>query len=295
MGCCAGKQAAGGTRMKRQASQHALFSSLALKFPLVRRAFRNIREAFVGEAGGAEEEISAAKLKDVMNALGAVTIDDQQCQELFALADLDGSQAISWREFMIAVGVGYYLKDDVPGEGPHYVENRRAFKVIQDAFRKIDKDDSGEIDAAELKKALFDVASSSESDNILENRFAELDVNSDKTVSFEEFLFGFISWVGMDEDEDDDDEEADSDLDGLETDRSLKRAENNTFHNRNSGVFGVSDEAGNDGGSGVPDGVEEEREEDGDYDDEQDEDSRSYEGGDEANADATVPQEAAAE
>lgn len=194
--------------MAKSGSQHALFGGLALKFPLVRRSFKNVRETFIDVAGG-ENEISAKLLGDVMKALGAKDVSHAECQRLFKLADLDKSDAISWREFIIAVGVGYYLAEDSQGEGPNYEENRRGFKVIQDAFRRIDKDDSGEIDAQELKKALFDVSDSSsgESSTILEARFAELDVNDDSSVSFEEFLFGFISWVGLDDGLDDPDED----------------------------------------------------------------------------------------
>ena len=65
--------------------------------------------------------------------------------QLFRISDLDGSKSISFREFIIAVAIGYYLKPGVEtqADDPNFQENRRAFKVVQDAFNKIDADGGG--------------------------------------------------------------------------------------------------------------------------------------------------------
>ena len=52
--------------------------------------------------------------------------------------------------------------------------------------------------------ALFNTASGSDNNDLLEARFKELDINTDKEVNLPEFLYGMSYWVGhMDEDEDD--------------------------------------------------------------------------------------------
>lgn len=197
---------------KEKAAQGAIFSGLALKFPLVRKAFSNVKNAFHsyvqdGKEGG---DITVNKLGAVMGALGAKDLSESEIQQYFSLSDLDHSKAISFREFLIAISLGYYLKDNIPEEkrGPHFEENRKGFKVIENAFRKIDKDNSGSVNTEELKEALFDVATSDNSREILEARFKELDFNDSGDIDFPEFIYGFTSWVGMTgEEEDDDDEE----------------------------------------------------------------------------------------
>jgi hypothetical protein len=43
---------------------------------------------------------------------------------------------------------------------------------------------------------------------LTDERYAELDWDGDGSVTFKEFLFAFMSWVGLDDDEDEEDEGA---------------------------------------------------------------------------------------
>ena len=151
--------------------------------------------------------ITIDKLGPVLTALGAHDLSPDDIQKLFKLSDLDGSKTISFREFLIAIAMGYYLRDDIDAEkeqSPNFMENRKGFRVIQDAFNKIDADHGGTVDPLELKQALFDVADGEESKEILENRFKELDFNGDRRIELPEFVYGFANWVGVTEDADDD-------------------------------------------------------------------------------------------
>lgn len=212
MGCCNStptRVAKERQQHKRQASHLGIFSGLALKFPLVRKAFRNVKEAFEQEMKnrqGADSTITAAQLGQVLKAMGAHDLTDQDIRELFTLSDLDGSKSISFREFLIAIAVGYYLRkglDPSKEHAPHFVENYKGFKVIQDAFDKIDSDHGGTVDVLELKQALFDVAEGEEDNEILEARFKELDFDGSDSITFPEFLYGFANWVGVTDGEDD--------------------------------------------------------------------------------------------
>eukprot|EP01006_Ploeotia_vitrea_P051048 TRINITY_DN67520_c5_g3_i1.p1 TRINITY_DN67520_c5_g3~~TRINITY_DN67520_c5_g3_i1.p1 ORF type:complete len:255 (+),score=133.30 TRINITY_DN67520_c5_g3_i1:80-844(+) len=200
--------------LHRQASHKALLSGLALKFPKVRRAMKNVKKVFESARVDMDVEfITADRLRPCLEALGASKMTEEEIHELFKTSDLDKSKEISWREFIIAVGVGFYLKTDKDSpeakQAPQFVENQAGFRVIEEAFKKIDVDNSGEVDAAELKEALFDVAGGSNSSEILEARFAELDFNADGSIEFPEFMYGFANWVGIVDDDEDDDSDSD--------------------------------------------------------------------------------------
>ncbi len=185
-----------------------IFSGLALKFPLVRRAFRNVKAAWEQQTASVNTTVSPSELGVLLQAMGAHDLTDNDIQELFKLSDLDGSKSISFREFLIAIAIGYYLRDLDPSKerSPNFQENQRGFKVIRDAFQKIDADHGGTVDPLELKQALFDVAEGEEDNEILEARFKELDFDGSTDITFPEFLYGFANWVGVTEGEDDGDD-----------------------------------------------------------------------------------------
>lgn len=202
-------------QLKRQASHAGILGGLALKFPAVRKAFKNVRHVYdslVSSKG--LENLPADKLGVALGALGATHLSQDEIRNLFQLSDLDHSAAISFREFLIAVALGYYLRKDldetkeIAEKGSKFAETLRGFKIIQEAFKKIDKDGGGTLDPKELKDALFEVGSgSTTSKEILEARFRELDFDGSKEIEFREFVYGFAAWVGLSEDEDEEDED----------------------------------------------------------------------------------------
>ena len=83
--------------------------------------------------------------------------------------------------------------------------------MAKEAFAKIDKDGSGQIDFVELKEAFV----SMKEDDLIIERLKELDFNGDKEIEFPEFVWGLCAWVGMDEDLED---EEDANIDELKLD-----------------------------------------------------------------------------
>lgn len=186
-----------------------MLSGLALKFPHISKSFKNVKGVFDANTDG-KDVVSAAKLKQMMNSIGAVGITDEEVEKLFKVADLDGSRSISFREWLIMVGCGYYLDDKYlasESKDPQFAETRKGFKVVREAFDKIDADHGGSVDSTELKQALFETASSQESKDILEARFKELDFDGDGDIYFPEFMYGIVQWVGHGMDDEDDEEE----------------------------------------------------------------------------------------
>lgn len=66
------------------------------------------------------EEISLDKLSEVLHHIAGPrkTFSEREVRELFNQADLDGSKTISFREFLIAVSIGYFLVDPAPDSAP---------------------------------------------------------------------------------------------------------------------------------------------------------------------------------
>jgi Ca2+-binding EF-hand superfamily protein len=148
------------------------------------------------------EAITLDKLHSILCMIGEKKQwTNEEVLDLFHLADLDKSKTISFREFLIAIAIGYFLKVE-DSTDPTFLEIQRGFKVVQDAFKEMDTDNSNSVDAAELKKALFDTVLDTNSpmaaknhQELLEKRFAELDFDHDGDIYFTEFLFGFVGWV----------------------------------------------------------------------------------------------------
>lgn len=206
---------------KRRTSNNGMMSRLALRFPLIRASFLAVYNAFthyilersikITKYRGAlirplELKVTASSLADILQHLVHKNFSDAETIELFALADLSGSHVIHFREFLIVVAMGYFLKQPLAELTPEEQEVARGFRVVAEAFEEMDSDHSGTVNAGELKNALFSTSASTFSTAVLEARLAELDFNHDGDIAFPEFLYGIVSWVGFDTNEDDPDD-----------------------------------------------------------------------------------------
>lgn len=210
-GCCSDVRAAdtkqNGEHKRRTSGDNDKFGALALKFPLVKKSFKNVKKVFDSHVDDStRNSVTPDKLGAMMVAMGAKNLTQQDMNELFNMSDLDHSKNISFREFLIAVGVGYYLKEGnqaADSEDKHFEETRRGFLIIREAFNRIDADHGGTVSLVELRQALFQTAGGQQAQDILDARFKELDFDGNGDVNFPEFLYGFAAWVGMDEDDND--------------------------------------------------------------------------------------------
>ena len=55
--------------------------------------------------------INVQKLGEFLHSVGAKNLSDQEIQRLFNLANLDHSKSITFRELLIAIAIGYYLRE----------------------------------------------------------------------------------------------------------------------------------------------------------------------------------------
>ena len=101
----------------RSASHRGRMTALAMSFPKIRKSFvavQTVFEQYCRRKGNDRKELSLDKLGAALNAICThKQFSDQEVRELFNKSDLDGSRSITFREFLIAVGVGYFLKVNV--------------------------------------------------------------------------------------------------------------------------------------------------------------------------------------
>lgn len=255
-------------------------ASLALKFPHIRSSFLSVHRVFeeyhtlrlsqdpssqsnsknkenmsaTSSSSSKRFDASAIRLDQLGDVLSAIThhhrtFNDEEVRHLFQVADLDESKTISFREFLIAIAIGYFCKVDFEKEklekqekieknikkhenhdsvdviniedeadstnnntekptllaaSPSYTSHESelqhiaaGFKLVQQAFKDMDDDNSGTVDVSELKKALFaaydETKLSENARRVLEDRFDELDFNGDGGIEFPEFLYCFVS------------------------------------------------------------------------------------------------------
>jgi Ca2+-binding EF-hand superfamily protein len=185
---------------KRKASHQGMISRLALQFPIIKRSFDAVHTTFeeyhIDGGKGPKDAIQADHLKDVMEHVGEhKEFSDDEIKDLFHVANLNGELTITFKEFLIAIAMGYFLK--VESEHEEFLEIQRGFKVVEKAFHDMDADGGGTVDPEELKNALFSSTSDGVDPAILEKRLKELDFDGGGDISLPEFMYGMISWVGF--------------------------------------------------------------------------------------------------
>jgi len=185
----------GGVNVHARRKSKSIMTQLAIKkFPLIRKAFDLIHDEWVKlGCEGQEKTITRENLGGALKAICKKNFTEEEVSKLFDESDLDHSKSIAFREFLIAVSIGYFI--DVQSDDSHVIDIQKGILATKDAFHMIDVDGGGSIDHEELKTALFDSVGSDS--QILEQRFAELDFNHDSSIEFPEFVYALISWVGF--------------------------------------------------------------------------------------------------
>jgi len=192
-------------RFARRTSAHkGVMSSIAMKFPHIKRSFVACKRVFEKYCDEETATIPKNKVSEVLAELGArqETLGSGSMEMIIQKANLDGDEVIDFKEFLIAAAVGCFLRANPATEdlSPCFLSIRKGFEAAKEAFGKIDKDGSGEIEFQELKEAFLAM----KEDDLIMERLRELDFNGDKAIEFPEFVWGLSAWVGMDEELDED-------------------------------------------------------------------------------------------
>lgn len=113
-------------KFKRQASHTGLISQLALKFPLIQSTLNSVHAHF-NKYLQKNDHVSVENLKDIMALTGSNMTDDE-VTNLFNLSGVEKNNTISYREFLVAIGIGYFLNEKNAGD-EQFQRIKSGFKV----------------------------------------------------------------------------------------------------------------------------------------------------------------------
>jgi calcium-binding protein CML len=201
---------------------HEHFNAIILKFPAIRQAFLSIRRVFKKFDQDGNNGIDPAELKTALADLGA-SMPEGQVNEMFKEANLTESGTLNFREFLLCIAIGCVLQllpaidllhSDVGASARVILQSDgkelvQALQWVVTAYLLFDADASGTIDRDEVFAMIRETGNRSTrtrgqtSALLSEDRWRELDWDSDGTITFVEFLNAFYSWVGMDDEDED--------------------------------------------------------------------------------------------
>ncbi|XP_012455278.1 probable calcium-binding protein CML22 [Gossypium raimondii] len=194
--------------MKRSASGQSNFKSIdsiILRFPQFREGLRNLRGVFEQYDEDSNGTIDREELNRCLEKL-QLHFTKEEVEDLFHSCDIDGSEGIQFNEFIVLLCLIYLLMK--PSSSPdntlkmHSLQLEATFDTIVEAFLFLDKNGDGKLNKKDMVKALNEASPWERSPaRVTRTRFKEMDWDKNGKVSFREFLFAFINWVGIESDE----------------------------------------------------------------------------------------------
>ncbi|KAG2726526.1 hypothetical protein I3760_01G116900 [Carya illinoinensis] len=192
---------------KKGSSGHHNFKSIdsiIMKFPQLRDGLKNIRAVFEQYDEDSSGTIDRDELNKCLQKL-QLHLMEEEVEDLFHSCDIDGSEGIQFNEFIVLLCLIYLLK----GPSSSHTTSRlgspqleATFDAIIEVFLFFDKNGDGKLNKSDMVKAFNDSSPREKSpSHITRIRFKEMDRDRNGKVSFREFLFAFINWVGIDTDE----------------------------------------------------------------------------------------------
>ncbi|XP_022761908.1 probable calcium-binding protein CML22 isoform X2 [Durio zibethinus] len=194
--------------MKRSASGQSNFKSIdsiIMRFPQFRDGLRNLRGVFEQYDEDSNGTIDREELSKCLEKL-QLCLTKEEVEDLFHSCDIDGSEGIQFNEFIVLLCLIYLLMK--PSFSPDTTLNvdspqlEATFDTIVEAFLFLDKNGDGKLNKKDMIKALNEASPWERSPaRVTRTRFKEMDWDKNGKVSFREFLFAFINWVGIESDE----------------------------------------------------------------------------------------------
>ncbi|XP_048333589.2 probable calcium-binding protein CML22 isoform X2 [Ziziphus jujuba] len=193
--------------VKRSSGGHSNFksiNSIIMRFPQFKEELKNIRGVFDQYDEDSNGSIDLDELKKCIKKL-QLHFSDAEIHDLFHSCDLDESQGIQFNEFIVLLCLIYLLKEPSSSDTTSTMgssELEATFDTIIEVFLFLDKSGSGKLNQNDMIKALNEASPTERSPaRITRTRFREMDWDKNGKISFREFLFAFIHWVGIDTDE----------------------------------------------------------------------------------------------
>ncbi|KAL3828378.1 hypothetical protein ACJIZ3_017180 [Penstemon smallii] len=186
--------------IKRNASGQISFKSIdsiIMKFPQFKEGLKEIRGVFQHYDEDSNGTIDHEELKKCLHTL-SFCIRDEEIDDLYYYCDINQNEGIQFNEFIVLLCLTYLLTDSSQTLKICSPRIEATFITITEVFLFLDKNGDGNLKRKDVVKALNEACPTEKSpSHITRTRFKEMDWDKNGKVSFKEFLFAFISWVGI--------------------------------------------------------------------------------------------------
>ncbi|CAN1144472.1 Probable calcium-binding protein CML22 [Linum perenne] len=181
-------------------------NTIIMRFPQFKEQLKDIKGVFEQFDEDGNGIIDLQELKKCIKKL-QLNLKDSDMDDLFHSCDFDGSGGIQFNEFIVLLCLIYLLTESSsPAHNTSKMgspELEATFDSVVEAFLFLDKNGDGKLNKKDVVNALNDASPWEKSPlRITKSRFKEMDRDRNGKVSFREFLFALIQWVGIDADED---------------------------------------------------------------------------------------------
>ncbi|XP_004299109.1 PREDICTED: probable calcium-binding protein CML22 [Fragaria vesca subsp. vesca] len=188
-------------RVSSGQSNFRSIDSIILRFPQFREELKNIRNVFDLYDEDSNGTIDREELKKCLQKL-QLHLTAEEIEDLFHSCDMDGSEGIQFNEFIVLLCLIYLLKDPNTTSKIDCPQLEATFDTVIEVFVFLDKNGDGKLNKTEVVKALNEASPREKSpSHVSRNRFKEMDWDKNGKVTFRQFLFAFIDWVGIETDE----------------------------------------------------------------------------------------------
>ncbi|XP_017218835.1 probable calcium-binding protein CML22 [Daucus carota subsp. sativus] len=176
-------------------------NSIILKFPMFREGLKEVKGVFEQCDADSNGTIDHKELRKCFQILN-LPLEEEEIDDLFGYCDMDGTDGIQLNEFIIILCLAYLLLD--PSTSSHSKlelgspQLKSTFDAIIEAFMFFDKNGDGKLNKKDMVNAMNNESQFERSPtHITRTRFKEMDWDRNGQVSFREFLFALIKWVGF--------------------------------------------------------------------------------------------------
>ncbi|XP_057485537.1 probable calcium-binding protein CML22 isoform X1 [Actinidia eriantha] len=191
--------------VKKNASRESNFTSvngIIMKFPQIKEGLTDVRSVFEHYDEDSNGTIDREELEKCLENL-KLQLAEKEIDDLFYSCDVNGSAGIQFKEFVVLLCLIYLLmahSNTSQTTSKISLQLQATFDTIIEAFLFLDKNGDGKLNKKDMAKALNEDSMEKYPAHITRTLFKEMDCDRNGKVSFREFLFSLISWVGIDSD-----------------------------------------------------------------------------------------------
>lgn len=168
---------------------------------MFREGPKEVKGVFQQSDADSNGTIDHKELKNCFEKLN-LQLKEEEIDDLFGCCDMDGTHGIQLNDFIIILCLAYLLLD--PSTSSHSKldlgspQLKATFDAMIEAFVFFDKNGDGKLNKKDMINAMNDDSQFERSPtHITRSRFKEMDWDRNGQVSFREFLFALIKWVGF--------------------------------------------------------------------------------------------------